>query len=135
MKTPKSCSAFFYEYPNEWIFVVGGETAPNNQTKECERFNVFKKRWETLPDLPEVRCNPGLTVYNQSLYAFGGFCGGVAPYYVAQSSIFVLDLNSLNLGWTTVCLNKPMTPIATPSIIPEPENSRILIIGGWTGNV
>ena len=81
MREPRSCFGFYYRYPERYIYVVGGEIAPNLQTGGCERFDVYNKKWSSLPFLPERISNAGVCCYGgRSLYVFGGFFGNYPNY-------------------------------------------------------
>lgn len=45
-------------------------------TTKAEKFDVYGKKWEALPDVALKRANPALTCINEkTLYAIGGFSG------------------------------------------------------------
>lgn len=51
LRSPKSSVGLYYKYPNNHAYIIGGHDYNNLETAECERFDVFNKKMDALPDL------------------------------------------------------------------------------------
>lgn len=83
------------------LVIAGGIYAKENGqlgvTSSVVAYDLKKKSWRKLPDLPEPRHHPMLCSVNGHLYAFSGFIEGEGGTWVASRD--VLKLESSRSNW------------------------------------
>ena len=81
-----------------YIYMLGGNLAQSKSTTKCCRLDIYKRKWEVLPDLNESRANSGCVVIDKYLYVFGGFQSQPAGQ-VTINSIERLDISGNLQSW------------------------------------
>jgi len=110
-------------FRNEFIVVVGGM----ERNLKSEIYSKTKRKWKTLPDLPEPRYGAGLMGDEKSnyLYLFGGLCD-----QNFCSSILKLNMKSLVI-WESVIVKENSHLLQRSHFaLMKLDNFRILILGG-----
>jgi hypothetical protein len=74
MLTPRRVHAAVYHTPH--LYILGGLNG-NKHLSECERYECAENRWEALPPLPRACSQTSGVVVERSLYALGGWYGGL----------------------------------------------------------
>ena len=108
-------------------------------SKTAEMANLQNNKWETLPNLNEVRSNGTLAYINERfVYAIGGF-KPVQREGVYPNSIEFLDFNSttsIRLGWKNIELTGKFNNIklsySAMGVINIDKNS-VYLVGGFDG--
>ena len=78
--------------------MLGGNLAQSKSTAKCCRLDIYKRKWELLPDLNESRANAGCVIIDKYLYVIGGF-QSITTGQVTIGSIERLDLSSNLSSW------------------------------------
>lgn len=67
--------AAHYDFGDRYVYVIGGCNEKDSMIADCERYDLWRDRWELLPNMTQARSNPGtiLTADKQWIYAFQGF--------------------------------------------------------------
>jgi len=116
-------------YFNAKLYIIGGAQNASKSYNECESYNIYDKKWESMPSMNTTRSNPSLCIYNNRfLYVFRGV--SLPDNYL--DSIEYLDLNYEKQGWQ---IFRPEDPGLTwsggiNSGVVVINEKKILIIGG-----
>ena len=64
--------AAHYEFGDRYVYVIGGCNEHDCMIADCERYDLWRDRWENLPKLRHARSNPGtiMTADKKWIYAF-----------------------------------------------------------------
>lgn len=67
-------TSFACFYSDRFIYTLGGNIKHHVTSNRVFRLDIYKLKWEELPNMLEHRANAGSFVKNNYLYALGGFC-------------------------------------------------------------
>lgn len=64
--------AAHYDFLDRHIYVIGGSNSKDEMITDCEKFDVFERKWEPMPSMIHKRGNPGtfISADKRWLYAF-----------------------------------------------------------------
>ncbi|WP_031495042.1 hypothetical protein [Bryobacter aggregatus] len=117
------------------IYRIGGmepRNAPGTpsdlySTADCARFDPAKKRWESLPPLPQPRSSHDVVVIGNQLYVVGGWeLQGKAGQKWPQT-MEVMDLSAKTLAWKSV-----KQPFLRRALIAAAHEGKVYVMGGFT---
>lgn len=80
-----------------------GEKAANLSVATCAAYDVARKKWEALPDMPAGRSSFDAAVVNDTIVVVGGWkMGGVAQSGNWADTTLILDLKKSPLAWESI---------------------------------
>lgn len=123
-RTSFSC---FHKIKDRYIYVIGGNTNKDTSLANVQRFNIYSRLWETLPDLIHPRANSTSMLYNECLYVLGGFCLNGQSGQSVVHSIEKLDLKTMK--WQEISFN--FYPHKACNFMYQMSDKNFLIFGGW----
>ena len=123
-RTSFSC---FHKTNDRYIYAIGGNTAYDQSLASVQRFNIYRRNWEKLPDLIHARANCTSMLYGDSLYVLGGFCLSGASGQTVVHSVEKLDLKTMK--WQEV--NGGDYPHKACNFMYQMSDNSFLIFGGW----
>ena len=124
---PRQFFACVLDAFEQYIYVIGGYSAPNSQEppailNNCERFRLVSRKWEEIEPLNVGRMNPGICTFGGvRIYVFGGTR---ERSFVSSIERYNSELNIWNP--LEIQLPIPISNIFTKQV----SNSHILIAGG-----
>ena len=110
---------------NEQIFVVGGDKL------ECERYDINKNEWSTLPNLSFKQIYPVLYVHNDILYSFFGIDENIKK----TDNIQKLNLRNNKSKWQKVNYKRNKCNLCVFGCgIAKINDNCVLFLGGMDDN-
>lgn len=122
----------YHSKGSRFIYVLGGNEKVSLPLSNVQRLDIFKKKWEQLPEMNCQRANPSSIQPRGSdyLYALGGYNSQVGY----QSSSVEKSIERLNTKhpekWEIIELTFHMPAQACNYMHQMPDDS-ILVFGGW----
>lgn len=111
-------------YLNNYVYCLGGRHYGEEMTgilNESERFDLRKKKWETIAPMNTRRCTASTTSFKNHIYVFGGYiCSG--------RSGAIERYDELHNSWTFLPLNL-LYPIEASNVVHVTDNI-IILLGG-----
>lgn len=125
-------------YNNE-VIIVGGFTALNHKGEKqnlksqtyVRAFDVEKKSWCNLPDLPEPRSSHDSALIGSKLYVVGGWnMQGTGEDTQWHTTAWSLDLAASDPQWTKIA----DPPFARRAVATVAHDGKLFVIGGMNEN-
>lgn len=105
-----------------------GEKTDNHSLASCARFDPAAKKWEVLPELPEVRSSHDAAVVGDNLIVVGGWkMYGAGKKTDWHTTTLVLNLKQQPLQWQSV-----KQPFQRRALTAASYNGKVYVIGGMT---
>ena len=113
-----------FAYDNQ-IFVIGGDRL------ECEKYDINKNEWSTLPNLSFKQIYPVLYVHNDILYSFFGIDENIRK----TDSVQKLNLKNNKAKWQKVIYKKNKCNLCVFGCgIAKINENCVLFLGGMDDN-
>ena len=133
---PDGLQGLFAIHHQGKLCVFGGNHAANaagsesqmRSVKDARCFDLEKKTWTVLPNLPKGRSSFGGAMIGSKIYLAGGWTlEGSADSGVFVDDILVLDLADPKADWTTI-----PAPFKRRAVGVAALGNRLIIVGGMT---
>lgn len=130
---PRTSFSCVREIGSRHIYVLGGNAMGAQGTlDDVRRLDIFKKKWEKMPNMNHARANNAAFILKNYLYAVGGYSNSYSSSSV-QCSIERLCLSRLQ-GWEILNMNQQdgtLKACQYAHCISSDTKTEILLFGGW----
>lgn len=103
-----------------------GEAADTLSVATCERFDIGKGAWESMPSLPSGRSSHDVVVAGNHLVVVGGWeMKGAGKEPAWHETALILDLNNPGSGWQAI-----PQPFRRRALTAAAVGTKVFVLGG-----
>ena len=133
MDPPRTSFSCVREIGSRHIYVMGGNSMGALGTlDDVRRFDIFRKKWEKMPNMNHARANNAAFILKNYLYAVGGYSNSYSSSSV-QCSLERLCLNKLR-AWEILNIDQREGTLKACQYAycsNTGDKTEILLFGGW----
>ena len=105
----------------DYVYVVGGEDASDKTIGSVERFDLKRRQWSSLPNMPQPVSDPTAISYDHRVYVFGGHDAADKNLSCTQA------YDTVSGNWLTLADMPEACNVAAVSM-----NRCIYLVGGFS---